>query len=259
PDETLAMSYLYLNKYLRFHRQSGLFDSLDPYVCPPFPPRDPIKTSTLTIPPSTIQTLALATLSLASKSTESPRRLSSILLPAHALLHPRTPRLRIPSPEYDTLRATIVAAELVLLRILGFETRLSCPMDYLQRYLERVMEGVETVGEDYERWGKEAREEYGVVVGGVLESRMGRMCKSRVVEACKDYQLANLFPARAIAVAVVYAVMEDRGLRMASETYEWVKDVSSSKVDFEDFMEASNLLRNPCEKKPSSLEERSSQ
>ena len=46
---------------------------------------------------------------------------------------------------------------------------------------------------------------------------------------------------------------------MASETYEWVKDVSSSKVDLEDFMEASNLLRNPCENKPSNLEEGSSQ
>ncbi|KAL9592074.1 MAG: hypothetical protein Q9179_007086 [Wetmoreana sp. 5 TL-2023] len=32
PDETVAMSYLYLNKYLRFHRTSQTPDPLDPYV-----------------------------------------------------------------------------------------------------------------------------------------------------------------------------------------------------------------------------------
>ena len=60
---------------------------------------------------------------------------------------------------------------------------MSSPMEYLQRYLERVMEGVETVGEDYERWGKEATEEYGVVAGGILESRIGKICRLRAIEA----------------------------------------------------------------------------
>ncbi|KAL8873204.1 MAG: hypothetical protein Q9174_001287 [Haloplaca sp. 1 TL-2023] len=113
------MSYLYMNKYLRFHRQSHVANPLEP----------------------------------------------------------------IPSPEYDNLRATVVAAELILLRVLGFETRIPSPMDYLQRYLERAMEDVDTVGEDYETWDKEATEEYGVVVGGISESRMGRICRLRVVEA----------------------------------------------------------------------------
>lgn len=35
PDETLAMSYLYMNKYLRFHVSSSTPDPLDPYVSLP--------------------------------------------------------------------------------------------------------------------------------------------------------------------------------------------------------------------------------
>lgn len=33
PDETLAMSYIYLNKYKRFQQSSPSPDPLDPYVC----------------------------------------------------------------------------------------------------------------------------------------------------------------------------------------------------------------------------------
>ncbi|KAL8920090.1 MAG: hypothetical protein Q9208_006443 [Pyrenodesmia sp. 3 TL-2023] len=198
PDETVAMSYIYLNKYLRFHRTSQTSDPLDSY------------------------TLSLATLSLASKSTESPRRLSSILLPAHAFLHPFSTSdstLTVPSPKYDALRATVVQAELILLRILGFELRLSSPMDFLQRYLERAFEELDRVGEDYDAWDKEAREE------------------------CKDYQLANLFPARAVALGVVCTTLGDRGLRIGVQQKEWVKDVGSGKVDHGDFEEVVEFLK----------------
>ncbi|KAI4127213.1 MAG: hypothetical protein LQ338_003332 [Usnochroma carphineum] len=132
----------------------------------------------LITPKPTLQTLSLATLSLSSKSTESPRRLSSILLPAYTLLHPphvhsqsNTPALTIPSPKYDTLRATLVEAELILLRILGFQLRLPSPLEFLQRYLERAMEDVEKVSEDYDAWDREGKEEYGVL-GGVMEGRV---------------------------------------------------------------------------------------
>ena len=140
------------------------------------------------------KTLALATLSLASKSTESPRRLREILLPAHRLLHPSsaaqhnasdplTGPLKIPSEAYDILRATLVQAELILLRVLGFELRLPTPMEYLSRYLERAMEDVGDAGEDYEAWGKEERAEYGVVEGGWIESGLGRRAREKAVNA----------------------------------------------------------------------------
>ncbi|KAL8704783.1 MAG: hypothetical protein Q9225_008064, partial [Loekoesia sp. 1 TL-2023] len=129
-------------------------------------------------------TLSLATLSLAAKSTESPRRLSSLLLPAHRLLHPpsTSPPLNVPSPKYDTLRATLVQAELILLRVLGFELRLPSPLEYLQRYVERAMEDVERVGENYDAWDREGKEEYGVL-GGIMETTLGTACRARAVEA----------------------------------------------------------------------------
>ncbi|KAL8858078.1 MAG: hypothetical protein Q9178_005403 [Gyalolechia marmorata] len=122
-----------------------------------------------------------------SKSTESPRRLSSILLPAHALLHrsssssTKSP-LAIPSPTYDTLRATLVQAELILLRVLAFELRLPSPLEYLQRYLERAMEDVENVGEAFDEWDRDAKDEYGVQ-SGIIEGRLGSKCKQRAVDA----------------------------------------------------------------------------
>ncbi|KAL9052314.1 MAG: hypothetical protein Q9206_004357 [Seirophora lacunosa] len=153
------MSYIYFNRYLRFHGDQQAPDPLDPYV-------------RLTPP---------------SKSTESPRRLSSILLPAYTLLHPSSspsddPPLTIPSSNYDALRATLVEAELILLRVLGFELRLPSPLKFLQRYLERAMEGVHGVGEDYDAWDKEGREEYGAL-DGLMETRLGRRCRAKTVEA----------------------------------------------------------------------------
>ncbi|KAI4258973.1 MAG: hypothetical protein LQ352_000969 [Teloschistes flavicans] len=132
----------------------------------------------------------LPTLSLSSKSSESPRRLSSIILPAHTLLHPASPNnpesvppLRIPSPEYDILRATLVQAELLLLRVLGFELRIPSPLDYLARYLERATEDVERAGDDFDAWGREQKEEYGVFGGGVMEGRAGRGCREMAIRA----------------------------------------------------------------------------
>ncbi len=44
------------------------------------------------------------------------------------------------------------------------------------------MEDVDRVGEDYDAWDNEAREEYGVL-DGVMDTRIGKACRMRVVEA----------------------------------------------------------------------------
>lgn len=72
-------------------------------------------------------------------------------------------------------------AELILLRVLGFELRLSLPLDFVERYLERALEDVTAVGEDYEEWGREGKEEYGVVGG--MDTGVGRACRSKAIEA----------------------------------------------------------------------------
>ena len=83
---------------------------------------------------------------------------------------------------YDTLRATLVQAELMLLRVLGFELRLPLPLDYLSRYLDRAMGDVADAGEDYDSWGKEEKEEYGVLHDS-METGLGRACKAKAVAA----------------------------------------------------------------------------
>ena len=115
-----------------------------------------------------------------------------ILFPAHSLLHQKTEvnsnqnpiatPLTVPSEMYDTLRATLVQAELILLRILGFELRIPLPLDYLPRYLERAINDISGVGEDYDVWSKEDKEEYGVVKR-TMDTGIGRACRAKVLKA----------------------------------------------------------------------------
>lgn len=114
-----------------------------------------------------------------------------IIFPAHRLLHQAkgattsksiTTPLTVPSASYDALRATIVQAELILLRVLGFELRIPQPLEYLPRYLERALEVVANAGEDYESWSKEDKEEYGVMKDA-METGIGRACKIQAISA----------------------------------------------------------------------------
>ena len=113
-----------------------------------------------------------------------------IIFPAYRLLHqhngastdPVDQPLAVPSTRYDSLRATLVQAELMLLRTLGFELRTPLPLDYLPRYLERAIWDVANAGENYDSWGKEAREEYGVVKDA-MDTLIGRACRSKAISA----------------------------------------------------------------------------
>ncbi|KAL6717408.1 hypothetical protein ACLMJK_005323 [Lecanora helva] len=176
-----------------------------------------------------------------------------ILFPAHRLLHLNTSTaqkpnslaqpLTVPSELYDTLRATLVQAELILLRVLGFELRSPLPLDYVARYLERAISHLTNAEDEYDDWGKEAKEEYGVVKECV-DTRLGRACRAQAVTACKNYQLANLYPARAVALGCVFVVMEDRGLATVRDKREWTNAICGRKVDFDDFEEVIDLLKS---------------
>lgn len=60
-------------------------------------------------------------------------------------------------------------------------------------------------------------------------------------QRCKSYQLANLYPSRAVALGCVYTTMRGQGLLSAAvggeDLTSWVRDISSGKVDVEDFAE----------------------
>lgn len=65
----------------------------------------------------------------------------------------------------------------------------------------------------------------------------------RVSHRCKKYQLANLFPARAVALACVCEALYGHGLILGEDHRGWVDRVSSGKVDFEDFEEVTQELQ----------------
>ena len=60
---------------------------------------------------------------------------------------------------------------------------------------------------------------------------------------CKDYRLTNLFPARAVSVGCLYLVLEERGLRIPEDLENWLDDITSGKVDREDFEEVLEALK----------------
>lgn len=63
------------------------------------------------------------------------------------------------------------------------------------------------------------------------------------MRSCKDYQLANLYPARVVALGCVSVVMVERGLRSAKGTARWIERISGGKVNIEDFEETVDILR----------------
>ncbi|KAF2808912.1 uncharacterized protein BDZ99DRAFT_521385 [Mytilinidion resinicola] len=226
PPETIAMCFIYINRFTKYTRTATDAPKLDPH---------------LNKPPQS-QTLTLAALSLATKTTESPRRLRALLLPAHRLLHAHT-RAYVPltlnSQTYAGLRRTVVAAELLLLRVLRFDAHIPLPLDFLPRYLDRTVGEAGTADVDFDEWGRGEREEVGVC--GFMETGVGRACRGVGVEACKDYRFANLFDARTVAAAVVWVVLRGRGLELG-EGRAWVEEVAGGKVDGGDFEEAVGLL-----------------
>ena len=59
---------------------------------------------------------------------------------------------------------------------------------------------------------------------------------------CKNYQLSNFVPARVLAVACTYVTFQVYGLNIGSDKSIWLEEVTSGKVDMEDFDEVVNIL-----------------
>lgn len=95
-------------------------------------------------------------------------------------------------------------------------------------------------GTDFNAWTADERAEVRLV--GFGETRVVRAAGERAVDACKDYQLANLFPARTVAVAVVWVELRSRGLEAGKDGPVWVEEVAGGKVDGRDFEEAVAIL-----------------
>lgn len=62
---------------------------------------------------------------------------------------------------------------------------------------------------------------------------------------CKNYRLANFFPARAVAAGCLFVVLTARGLQIPASRERWLDDITSGKVDIEDLDEVLVELRGP--------------
>src|SRR5438034_5568668 len=51
----------------------------------------------------------------------------------------------------------------------------------------------------------------------------------------QNYQLANYFPARAIAAACLHVTLREKGLRVTQSVGCWLEEVTGGRVDAEDF------------------------
>lgn len=79
--------------------------------------------------------------------------------------------------------------------------------------------------------------------GSVYNEILGGLKPLTRSHRCKNYRLANFFPARAVAAGCLFVVLTARGLQIPVSTERWLDDITSGKVDMEDFDEVLVELR----------------
>lgn len=259
------MTHIYIGRYNRWFITATSPDSNSDAPDPELPPGAELLDD---------YTLALACLSLATKSTESPRRLRDLLLPAYHILHPPPlhPPLTYPSHKYDALRQTIVQAELILLRALGFGIYAPMAYEYLPRLVAKVLntkiyggvvgdsEGVRGM-EDWDTYTPGEAEECGVVE--LMQTGLAKRAKVWVGRAAREYVLVNWYTMRTVAVACVWLAMDETGWGLEKDkdrsggggkdgdgdggkekevVCDWVEQISNGRVDADDFWEVLKVL-----------------
>ncbi|EKG10993.1 hypothetical protein MPH_11996 [Macrophomina phaseolina MS6] len=155
---------------------------------------------------------------------------------------PDTVPLTCSSPTYDALRSALVRTELVLLRVLRFELRISTPFDCLPGYLSGVMREFNAgdtssdAARDFDYRKKEQKEAERIT--DLMDTNIAKACKAKALFACKDYQLANYFQAKPVAAACIYTILQERGLIYGINARIWLREKISRSIDVADFEEA---------------------
>ena len=147
-------------------------------------------------------------------------------------------RMKIPSDRYDATHSTLVTAELLLLRILGFNLRLVSPFNYLPQYLDRALQGLWEYCQYYDHPSESRRAGREAAAGRMLASRVGLDVRAKVVEACRNMRREVTVPANVVALGCIWVVLEKRGLLYGQvEREDWVYGVSIREVAIGDFVE----------------------
>ncbi|KAK9462673.1 uncharacterized protein V1516DRAFT_670858 [Lipomyces oligophaga] len=197
-------------------------------------------------------TLAVAALSLASKTTESQRRPRELLVPAYRLIHPDATQfpLAVPSYEYEALRAGMVHYELVLLRALGFSTTIDTVFAHDNLILENALAAgigalrgsqyfADTIGNSKQYGGSaqlknaDSERETMLACGIVplVESQIGCVAVKWAVQIYKIPKFISLdsdarfepWFTTATAVLAVFLSIKEIGFCLAVPSYEWIR------------------------------------
>ncbi|KAG4301775.1 hypothetical protein PCANB_002180 [Pneumocystis canis] len=207
PEETIALASIYYHKYHRWLEKVSQNESLnliDDY------------------------TLAIASLSLASKATEQFRRMREFLVPAYSILNPTKPRLTFPSEFYDSLRDSIVNAELFLLRVLKFDLKIMLPFSYLTKALHLTLTIWETETTDSTPY----RDTY------LMNTVIGRHARCRIMDAMSDYRLSTLYDPQTLSSACLWYALRDFKIFPNEKFMSWVISVTGSRQIHEDIQDA---------------------
>ncbi|KAG4303841.1 hypothetical protein PORY_002770 [Pneumocystis oryctolagi] len=207
PEETIALASIYYHRYHRWLEkisQDGLLHLLDNY------------------------TLAIASLSLASKATEQFRRMREFLVPAYSILNPTKPRLTFPSEFYDSLRDSIVNAELILLRVLKFDLKIILPFSYLTKALHLTLT----------TWHSETTEPILQKEAYLINTVIGRHARCRIMDAMSDYRLSTLYDPQTLSNACLWYVLRDFEIFSEEKFSSWVVSVTGSTQIHEDIQDA---------------------
>lgn len=94
-------------------------------------------------------------------------------------MHQAAEPLAIPSATYDSLRATLVRTELVMLRILKFELRVPTPFDFLSGYMAEAMRDFNVDDDALDLRSQEHKEANRVV--DIMSTGIARACSANAM------------------------------------------------------------------------------
>ncbi|KAK9480261.1 hypothetical protein V1514DRAFT_302775 [Lipomyces japonicus] len=231
PQFSVGSALVYLSRY-KYYVKNIKDASLDPQLEP--------------------YTLSIVCLSLACKITECSRRPRELVVPSYHMLHAGK-QIKIPSAEYDAMRAGIVHAELVLLRVLGYspQERLLLPAVFEVALDRGVIGNVAGVAElqdiasaawhttmtttttttttknSHGKTAVAAAAEYGIV--SMSQTAIGACVHKWMITWAQRHDLLAGSSSGVIAAACVFLAMEELG--MNSDMRFWVEYVVQDGLD----------------------------
>ncbi|KAG5520128.1 hypothetical protein PMAC_001204 [Pneumocystis sp. 'macacae'] len=207
PEETTTLASIYYHKYHRWLEKISQDEPL--YLIDDY-------------------TLAIASLSLASKTTEQFRRMREFLVPAYSIINPSKPRLTFPSEFYDSLRDSVVNAELILLRVLKFDIKIMLPFSYLTKALHLTL----TV------WHSETTDPALQKETYLVNTAIGRYARCCIMDAISDYRLSTLYDPQTLSNACLWYALRNFKIIPEEKFLSWVILVTGSTKIHEDIQDA---------------------